>query len=147
IGANLGALFPGMEIAAWYVFRITRYSDLDIPVEEPEDLLATIEEQVFQRRFGEVVRVEVQDDMPPHLRALLVDELREDDVPESSRLSERDIKEAGRILDMSDLLTLSALDMPTLKDPPFVPIIPIELRDTPSLFDIIRENDVLVHHP
>jgi polyphosphate kinase len=38
IGANLGALFPGMEVVAWYVFRITRYSDLDIPVEEPEDL-------------------------------------------------------------------------------------------------------------
>ena len=92
IGANLGALFPGMEVAAWYVFRITRYSDLDIPVEEPEDLLATIEEQVFQRRFGEVVRVEVQDDMPAHLRALLLEELREDDVPESGRLAERDVQ-------------------------------------------------------
>ena len=92
IGANLGALFPGMEVLAWYAFRITRYSDLDIPIEEPEDLLATIEEQVIQRRFGEVIRVEVQDDMPPHLRNLLVGELREDDVPENSRLSERDIK-------------------------------------------------------
>ena len=85
IGANLGALFPGMEVVAWYAFRITRYSDLEIPVEEPEDLLATIEEQVFKRRFGEVVRVEVQDDMPAHLRALLLDELREDDVPEVGR--------------------------------------------------------------
>src|SRR5205814_4330835 len=71
IGANLGALFPGMEVVAWYVFRITRYSDLEIPVEEPEDLLEMIEEQVFKRRFGEVVRVEVQDDMLQHLRALL----------------------------------------------------------------------------
>lgn len=147
IGANLSALFPGMEVVAWYAFRITRYSDLEIPVEEPEDLLATIEEQVFQRRFGEVIRVEVQDDMPPHLRALLVDELREDDVPEMSRLAERDIKDAGRLLDLSDLLALSLLDIPALRDPPFVPTVPPDVRDAPSMFDIIREGDVLVHHP
>jgi polyphosphate kinase len=148
IGANLGALFPGMEVAAWYVFRITRYSDLDIPVEEPEDLLATIEEQVFQRRFGEVVRVEVQDDMPQHLRALLLDELREVDVPESGRLSEKDIQSAGYLLDVSELSGLYALDLPTLKDAPFVSTIPLELRDTSrSMFDIIREGDLLVHHP
>jgi polyphosphate kinase len=148
IGANLGALFPGMEVVAWYVFRITRYSDLDIPVEEPEDLLATIEEQVFNRRFGEVVRVEVQDDMPLHLRALLLDELREDDVAESSRLAERDIQDAGRLLDLSDLSGLSTIDLPALKDPPFTPTIPAELRDTSrSMFDVIREGDLLVHHP
>jgi len=148
IGANLGALFPGMEVVAWYVFRITRYSDLDIPIEEPEDLLATIEEQVFNRRFGEVVRVEVQDDMPMHLRALLLEELREDDVVESSRLAERDIQDAGRLLDLSHLAGLSTLDLPTLKDAPFTPIIPAELRDTSrSMFEVIREGDLLVHHP
>jgi polyphosphate kinase len=148
IGANLGALFPGMEVVGWYPFRITRYSDLDIPVEEPEDLLATIEEQVFKRRFGEVVRVEVQDDMPQHLRALLLDEMREDDVPEPGRLSERDIQDAGRLLSLNDLIGLYTLDLPALKDPPFVPTIPVELRDAGrSIFDIIRERDLLVHHP
>ena len=148
IGANLGALFAGMEVAAWYVFRITRYSDLDIPVEEPEDLLATIEEQVFQRRFGEVVRVEVQDDMPAHLRALLLDELREVDVPESGRLAEKDIQSAGWLLDLSDLTGMCAIELPGLKDPPFAPMIPAELRDTSrSMFEVIREGDLLVHHP
>jgi polyphosphate kinase len=148
IGANLGALFPGMEVVAWYPFRITRYSDLDIPVEEPEDLLATIEEQVFKRRFGEVVRVEVRDDMPAHLRALLLDEMREDDVPEAGRLAERDIQDAGRLLALSDLIGLYALDIPALKDPPFASIIPAELRNPDrSIFDIIREGDILVHHP
>ena len=79
IGANLGALFPGMQILGWCAFRVTRYSDLELDktVDEPEDLLAMIEEQVFQRRFGEVVRLEVQDGMPPHIRALLLEELRE----------------------------------------------------------------------
>ena len=148
IGANLTALFSGMEVVASYVFRITRYSDLDIPVEEPEDLLATIEEQVFQRRFGEVVRVEVQDDMPAHLRALLLEELREDDVAESGRLSERDIVDAGRLLDLSDLSGLAALDIPALRDPPFVAATPPELRDAErNIFDVIREGDLLVHHP
>jgi polyphosphate kinase len=52
-------------LGQWHTFRITRYSDLDVRhIDEPEDLLATIEEQVFQRRFGEVVRLEVQTDMP-----------------------------------------------------------------------------------
>jgi polyphosphate kinase len=148
IGANLGALFPGMEVAAWYPFRITRYSDLEMPVEEPEDLLAMIEEQVFQRRFGEVVRLEVQDDMPAHLRALLLDELREDDVPETGRLNERDIHNAGSLLDMSDLMGLYALDIPALKDPPFAASVPAELRDASrSFFDVIRDGDLLVHHP
>ncbi len=147
IGANLGALFPGMEVVAWYAFRITRYSDLEIPVEEPEDLLEMIEEQVFKRRFGEVVRVEVQDDMPQHLRALLLDELREDTAPENSRLSERDIHDAGYLLDLSDLMGLAAIDLPVLKDPPFTAITPPELRDANSIFDIVREGDLLVHHP
>jgi polyphosphate kinase len=148
IGANLTALFSGMEVVASYVFRITRYSDLDIPVEEPEDLLATIEEQVFQRRFGEVVRVEVQDDMPAHLRALLLEELREDDVTESGRLNERDIVDAGRLLDLSDLSSLATLDIPTLRDVPFVGATPPELRDAErNIFDVIREGDLLVHHP
>jgi polyphosphate kinase len=148
IGANLGALFSGMEVVAWYSFRITRYSDLDLPVEEPEDLLATIEEQVYRRRLGEVVRVEVQDDMPPHLRALLLDELREDDVPEPGRLAERDIQDAGRLLGLSDLATLYMLDLPALKDAPLVSTMPAELRDADrSIFDIIREGDLLLHHP
>ncbi len=148
IGANLGALFPGMEIVAWYAFRLTRYSDLDIPVEEPEDLLGLIEEQVFRRRFGEVVRIEVQDDMPEHIRALLLDELRDDNVPEPGRLTERDVQSAGHLLDLSDLMGVASLDVPALKDPPFTPTIPAELRDdSVSIFDVVREGDVLLHHP
>jgi polyphosphate kinase len=148
IGANLGALFAGMEVVAWYAFRITRYSDLEIPVEEPEDLLGMIEEQVFRRRFGEVIRVEVEDGMPEHLRALLLDELREDTLPEPGQLSEHDIHNAGRLLDLSDLMGIATIDVPALHDPPFAAVTPAELRDdTVSIFDIVREGDVLLHHP
>jgi len=147
IGANLGSLFPGMDVAAWFAFRITRYSDLEMPIEEPEDLLAMIEEQVFRRRFGEVIRIEVQDDMPEHLRALLLEELQEDPVPEIARLSARDVHDAGHLLDLGDLMGLASLDLPALKDPPFTPATPVELRDETNIFDVVREGDLLLHHP
>ena len=149
IGENLEALFPGMEIIGWYAFRVTRYSDLEFTnLEEPEDLLATIEEQVFERRFGEVIRLEVQDDMPAHLRTLLLEELRDADLPAASSLSESDIEEAGHLLDLSDLMEIAELDMPELRDPPFTSNVPSELRDPQrSIFDVIRERDILVHHP
>lgn len=149
IGAQLGTLFPGMEILGWHVFKITRYSDLDVPAaDEPEDLLATIEEQVFARRFGEVVRLEVQSGMPPHIRQLLLDELREVSDPEVLPLTDREVHEPGPLLELGDLLSLASLDVPELRDPPFTPLTPPELRDTARLiFDVIRERDVLVHHP
>ncbi len=148
IGAHLGRLFPGMEIAGHHAFRITRFSDLEIaPTEEPEDLLAMIEEQVFQRRFGEVVRLEVQRGMPTALRALLLEELRETEDPEMAPLTEREVHEPGRLLDLGDLMALAGLDLPELRDPPFVPVTPPELRDGRSIFDVVRERDVLMHHP
>ncbi len=148
IGAHLGQLFPGMEIMGHHAFRITRFSDLEIaPTEEPEDLLAMIEEQVFQRRFGEVVRLEVQRGMPAQLRTLLLEELRETEDPEMAPLTEREVHEPGRLLDLGDLHALAALDIPELRDPPFVPVTPPELRDGRSVFEAIRERDLLVHHP
>ncbi|MEK7239084.1 MAG: polyphosphate kinase 1 [Gemmatimonadota bacterium] len=148
VGAHLGQLFPGMEIMGHHAFRITRFSDLDIaPTEEPEDLLAMIEEQVFQRRFGEVVRLEVQSGMPAQLRTLLLEELRETEDPEMALLTEREVHEPGRLLDLGDLHALAALDIPELRDPPFVPVTPPELRDGRSVFEAIRERDLLVHHP
>ncbi len=138
-----------MEILGWHTFKITRYSDLDVPAaDEPEDLLATIEEQVFQRRFGEVVRLEVQSGMPPHIRSLLLDELREVTDPEVLPLTDHDVHEPGPLLELGDLMSLATLEIPELRDPPFTPLTPPELRDaTRSIFDVIRERDILVHHP
>jgi polyphosphate kinase len=149
IAARLDALFPGMEVLGCHLFRLTRYSDLEIlHTEEPEDLLATIEEQLFQRRFGEVVRVEVEAGMPPHLRDLLLDELRESEAPEMAPLSEREIHEPGPLLDVGDLLSLGSIDLPEHRDPPLIAVVPPELRDANrSIFDVIREREVLVHHP
>ncbi len=149
IGAHLTRLFPGMQILGSHAFRITRYSDLEIAnTEEPEDLLATIEEQVFQRRFGEVVRLEVQAGMPVALRTLLLDELRESEDPEFEPLSDREVQAGGPLLDLADLMALAGTDIPELRDAPFVPTVPPELRDPEqSIFDVVRSRDLLVHHP
>ncbi len=149
IGANLGALFPGMEIRGFSSFRVTRYSDLELAhSDEDEDLLTIIEEQVFQRRFAEVVRVEVQRGTPPELRDLLLGELLEDQPPEMPALTEADLVETGPLLDLGDLMWLATMEIPELRDPPFVPAAPPELKDTSrSIFDAIRDRDILLHHP
>ena len=148
IGANLGALFPGYVVVGYHAFRLTRYSDLQIPdAEEPEDLLSVIEEQVFQRRFGEVVRIETETGMSDEMRQLLLEELR-DTTEGAAPLGEDDIIDAGPLLDLGDLHGLAALDLPALKPAPFQPAVPAELRDTDRpIFDIVRDGDVLLHHP
>ena len=149
IGAHLDKLFPGMEVIEWHTFRITRYSDLDMAAsDEPDDLLAMIEEQIFQRRFGEVLRLEVEAGMPPHIVSLLLDELREGADPEVLPLTERDVFVVGPLLELGDLMALAGLEVPELRDPPFAAVLPPEVRDSErSIFDVIKEHDVLVHHP
>src|SRR5687767_4197426 len=147
IGSNLSALFSGFEIVSYHAFRLTRYSDLEIPdAEEPEDLLAAIEERVFQRRFGEVVRIEVETGMPQDMRDLLLAEMKRESA--ETPLGESDVVDAGPLLDLGDLHAIAGLDVPELRAPSFQPVVPAELRDIErSIFDIVRETDVLLHHP
>jgi polyphosphate kinase len=149
IGANLQALFPGMEIAGWYAFRITRNSDIDLQdSEEPEDLLQEIEEQVYLRRFGEVVRLQVDERMPETIRLLLIDELRDERLPTLPLMPGRDVHGGGPLMELGDLMRLAELEIPELRDPAYVPVVPAPFRGTNgALFDAIRERDILVHHP
>ncbi len=149
IGANLGALFPGMEIVDWHLFRVTRYADLELSdSDDSEDLLETIERQVFERRFGEVVRLEIQEGLPNSVVELLLDELRAESGHEGRMLPEGIVQNAGSLLELTDLIDLSQLELPLLHYAPFTPRIPPELRDsTRSIFNVMRERDILVHHP
>ena len=149
IGAHLPKLFPGMSVLGWYMFRITRHSDLEMSAaDESEDLLATIEEQIFQRRFGEVVRLEVETGTPPNIQALLLDEMRETSDPSVLPLTMNDVCDAEPWLELGDLMALASLEIPELRDAPFGPVSPPEVREPDrSIFDIIRERDLLVHHP
>ncbi len=149
IAANLQSVFPGMEVGECRAFRVTRYSDLELPVfDDDDDLLTAIEEQVFERRFAEVVRVEMEKGTSPELRELILAELREEQPTEMPSLSDSDLVETGAFLDLGDLMWIATMNIPELRDPPFTPSTPGELRDTSrSMFDIIKQGDVLVHHP
>ncbi len=148
IGANLEALFPGVEILGWYTFRITRNTDLQIDHgDEAEDLLSLIQEEVRNRRFAEVVRVEVHASMPASLRDLLLMEFSEQQDPPTRPLTNDDLYEVAGLMDTGDLLPLAGLDLPALRDPVFHPMTPARLAAPRNIFDVIREGDILLHHP
>jgi len=147
IAVNLEALFPGVEILGSYPFRITRNTDLEIDPDEADDLLALIQEEVRNRRFGEVVRLEVAPGMPDSLRRLLVAELNDDKGNDGVPLTTEDVYEVGGLLNATDLLTIAALEIPDLRDPGHVPVAPPRLASGRNMFEVIREGDVFVHHP
>ena len=147
ISVNLESLFPGVEILGSYPFRITRNTDLEIDPDEADDLLALIQEEVRNRRFGEVVRLEVDPAMPDSLRRLLLAELNDDLDSDGLPLTMEDVYEVGGLLDATDLLTVAAIEIPDLRDPTYVPVVPARLAGGRNMFDVIREGDVFVHHP
>ncbi len=139
VQANLEELFPGLEILASYLFRITRDADIEIQEDEASDLLATIEQEVRKRRFGAVVRVEVTPKTPKRMRKLLMRQLE---------VSDFDIYEVAGLLGASDLMALVKLDRRDLKDAPFTPALPAPLgAPDGSIFQAIRQGDLLLHHP
>jgi polyphosphate kinase len=141
---NVSDLFRGMEIDSVSPFRITRNADLRRNEEEADDLLAMISEEVRERRFAEVVRLEVDASMPAQVRSLLMRELD---------LDAQDLFVADGLLELSDLAALADLPLPEHQYPPFEPIVPIRLRhegeseDAADIFTVIRNRDLLVHHP
>ncbi|MEO7985772.1 MAG: polyphosphate kinase 1 [Gemmatimonadales bacterium] len=148
IAANLESLFPGVEILGAYTFRITRNTDLQIDNgDEAEDLLSLIQEEVRNRRFAEVVRIEVHASMPISLRELLLVEFTDQQELPARPLTSDDLYEVAGLIDTADLLTLAALDLPALKDPVFHPATPTRLMGPRNIFDVIRDGDVLLHHP
>jgi polyphosphate kinase len=139
IAAHLDSLFPGMKIVESHAFRITRDADVLIQELEALDLLESIEESVRRRRFGTVVRVTITNTMPDPIRDLLIENLDIDTA---------DIYRLEAPLGMSDLGKLYALDRRDLKYPPFTPSMPMNAEARPEdLFSIIRQRNVLVHHP
>ena len=141
ISANLDALFPGMQVLEVHPFRVTRDADLEIQELEADDLLESMEESVRQRRFGSVVRVTINNDMPAHVREILITNLE---------MERNDVYILSGPLGLSDLMQLYAIERHDLKDPPFTPATPPVLKAETydgNLFAMIRKQDILVHHP
>ncbi|MPZ65119.1 MAG: RNA degradosome polyphosphate kinase [Pseudonocardiaceae bacterium] len=141
IAAHLGELFAGMEVAEHHVFRVTRNADFEVEEDRDEDLLQALERELARRRFGPPVRLEVADTMSEHVLELL---LRELDV------NPNDVVEVPGLLDLSCLWAAHRAGPGELKDEPFVPVTHPAFGEgeTPkSVFAMLRDGDVLVHHP
>jgi polyphosphate kinase len=147
IAANLESLFPGIEILGSYTFRITRNTEYEIDHDEAEDLLSQIQEEVRNRRFGEVTRLEVHPTMPAELRKMLLAEFAEEQESRIPWLTAEDVYDVSGPMDGSDLMTLTSIESPALKDPTYHPVTPPRFAASRDVFEMIREADVLVHHP
>jgi polyphosphate kinase len=139
ICANLHKLYPGMSVGLATLVRLTR----DAEVEENEtsngSALDQVREQVRRRRYEPVVRPEFAGNVDPAVRTLLRD---------TFHLQATDLYEAPGELDYTTLFELLAIDKPELKDVPWTPVVPPRLRQHHhDFFSVIREGDLLVHHP
>jgi len=139
IARHVGMIFPGVRLKGVYVFRVTRNFDLEIDEEEAQDLLQTIQQELRRRERGAAVRLEVAGEPTPDSLAKLVRALKLD--------PERDVYRTP-LLNVSDLMSwVSRDERRDLRDDPYSPLVVPPLRDADDIFAIIREGDVLLHHP
>ena len=142
IAANLDALFPGMEIVGHALFRVTRDADFEVS-DEADDLLRAVEDELRRRRFGEVVRLEVEAGMDRELRRYLTEALE---------VEERQVYDVEGLLDLEDLWQIVGLDGPTscaTRRGRRSPSRACRTRTAsrPTCSRSMRAGDVLVHHP
>ncbi|MCA1688214.1 MAG: polyphosphate kinase 1, partial [Actinobacteria bacterium] len=138
IAANLDELFPGKEMAASYVFQVTRNADFVIEEDEAADLLQAIEDEIEGRWFGHSVRLVVTETMPEDLREWLAANLK---------IGPGSVYAVPEPLGLADLEELTHLDRGDLLYPPFTPRIPPEIRSARSITSAIRQGDILLYHP
>jgi polyphosphate kinase len=155
IAHNLESLFPGMTIQEYHTFRITRDADLELEEDEADDLLLAIEQELRKRRVGgNPVRLEIQSQTPDSVRSRLLHDLE---------LTENDAYEVEGLLGLRDLMYFMSLPLPEYKDAPWQSVVhPRLLRirepninnpqvldpeEGKDIFSVIRERDILVHHP
>ena len=142
IAAHLDVLFPGMEIECHFPFRVIRNADLTLEEEEADDLLAAVEMELRRRRFGKAVRLDVDVAMSDEVRELLMRELE---------LKPDDVYTVEGPLDLAGLWAVHELDRPELKDEAWAPVTQPRLArggdDSVDVFAVLRQGDVLVHHP
>jgi len=131
-------LFPGYRLTHAHAFRVTRNSDLYIDEEESENLLKKIEEELRNLRRGAAVRLEVEDGVDPDLFSTLCAHLD---------LTRDYVFKLKGPINPVRLQSLADLPRPDLKFPPFTPVNASPLHDTTQIFDSLRRQDVLLHHP
>ena len=143
IAAHLGELFPGMEILEHHSFRVTRNEDVEVEEDDAENLLKALERELSRRRFGPPVRLEVEEHIEQRVLDLLISELD---------VNEAEVFRLPGPLDLTGLWSIVSLERDDLKQPRFVgrtsrQLAEVESANAPDIFSIVRERDVLLHHP
>ena len=142
IAANISSLFVGMDVVHVSAFRVTRNADLTLEDEDADDLLAAVEMELRRRRFGRAVRLEVDKHIDSEVLETLLEELD---------LEHSDVSFNSAPLALSALWELHALEMPELKDGPWSSVTAGRLMaadgNDKSIFSVLRDRDLLVHHP
>jgi polyphosphate kinase len=136
--AHVGELFAGMNVKGCYQFRVTRNSDLFVDEEEIKNLHTALKGELFHRHFGDAVRLEVADNCSQHMVDFLLQQFS---------LKEADLYRVEGPVNLYRLReVLDQVDRPQLKYPPFQPGLAPAL-DTEDLFELLKKQDVLLHHP
>ncbi|KZR80058.1 Polyphosphate kinase [Prochlorococcus marinus str. MIT 1342] len=154
VAFNLKLLFPGMKIEEHYFFRVTRDADLELRDLEADDLMSAMEQGLHKRRMGgEVVRLEVTNEMPKRVVEMLI---------EGMAVEEKDLYRIEGLLGLDDLFGLMRLPLEQLKDQPHIGLTAkvlsrsqrrmledesIKEEEFKSIFSVIRRKDILLHHP
>ncbi len=136
--ANAAQLFPNMKASEGFLFRVTRDADIELREDEASDLMHTLERELQRRRFRFPVRLEVSADMPDKMLKLLVSGIG---------LRDEDVYKIDGFVDIPDLMRLYSLPLPKLKDVPLQPVVPSVIRAKSSIFDAVKKQDILLHHP
>ena len=138
VGSNLAMLYPGMEILQIVPFRVSRNADVDHREDEAEDLLILVEEGIKERRLAECVRLEIHRDTDSKMLEFL---------KESLEVGDNDVYLTDFPIDYSMLKSVVDLDLPHLKYKSWSPIIPKNFYENNNIFQLIRQGDILLHHP
>lgn len=138
IHENADLLFPGMKATGCYQFRITRNADLTLDEGSVEDLPDALKSGLFSRRFGDAVRLEVADNCPQQLVDFLLEE---------TGLGESDLYRVDGPVNLARLLSIVDVNRPRLKWTPFIPGRGKRVPTEGTLFEALREKDILLHHP
>lgn len=144
IRAKIGRLFPGATVVSANVFRITRNADVERNEEEADDLLEMIEEELRERRFADVVRLEIEKKTPDHVKSLLISRMN---------VKKTDVFEIDGVLGLADVVEIYKIKgFSELRYKSWIPAIHPDLRaisgsGSADVFSVIRNGDFLVHHP
>ncbi|MET1079307.1 MAG: polyphosphate kinase 1 [Pseudomonas sp.] len=139
IHAHADDLFQGMKVKGCYQFRLTRNADLSVDTEDVEDLARALRGELFSRRYGDAVRLEVADTCPKQLSDYLLKQFG---------LTEAELYQVNGPVNLTRLFSITGLDShPELQHKPFTPVIPKLLQNSDNLFSVVSKQDILLLHP